>query len=208
VPPPHAADQHDRCGSLHSSRAGCGRSTTEPAPDLTRGVAAPTILNLDGLFGGLLVGNGETTPLSDSTVIDKLQVRPLRAWATKASPRISHRCHRACITMLQRRPGHQHCRWAAKWWPLVKRHAGVGGGTRYARGPARQFCCSPTNLRPGERLRGRSGLVYLTPTLSLALNYSWFGFNSTSPTKRRQRDGEVRKEVDRPINTLPSQTYG
>jgi len=74
------ADYHDLYGFNFLPRAAVLYIMDQGAVRLTygRGIAAPTILNLEGdLFGGLLLGNGEGFTLSDGTVIDPLQVETI-----------------------------------------------------------------------------------------------------------------------------------
>ncbi|WP_245318850.1 TonB-dependent receptor plug domain-containing protein [Hymenobacter elongatus] len=72
------ADQHDRYGFNFIPKAGVVWTKNEQSLRLTygKGIAAPTILNLDGyLFGGLLLGNAEGFTLSNGTTIEKLKVQ-------------------------------------------------------------------------------------------------------------------------------------
>jgi outer membrane receptor for ferrienterochelin and colicins len=74
------ADNHELYGYNFIPKAALVWSQNDHAVRLTfgKGIAAPTILNLEGyLFGGLLIGNGEGYTLSDGTKIDKLQVESI-----------------------------------------------------------------------------------------------------------------------------------
>jgi outer membrane receptor for ferrienterochelin and colicins len=79
------ADNHQLYGFNWIPKAAVVWSQNDHAVRLTygKGIAAPTILNLEGyLFGGLLIGNGEGFTLSDGTVIDKLKVESINTIET------------------------------------------------------------------------------------------------------------------------------
>ncbi len=79
------ADNHELYGFNFIPKAALVWSQNDHAVRLTygKGIAAPTILNLEGyLFGGLLIGNGEGYTLSDGTKIDKLQVESIKTIET------------------------------------------------------------------------------------------------------------------------------
>ncbi|MGF1534357.1 MAG: TonB-dependent receptor domain-containing protein [Bernardetiaceae bacterium] len=76
------ADNHDLYGFNFIPKAALVY-TTENAGSFRltygQGIAAPTILNLEGnIFGGLLVGNGQGFTLSDGTTIDPLKVETIQ----------------------------------------------------------------------------------------------------------------------------------
>ena len=79
------ADNHELYGFNFIPKAALVWSKNDHAVRLTygKGIAAPTILNLEGyLFGGLLIGNGQGYTLSDGTKIDKLQVESINTIET------------------------------------------------------------------------------------------------------------------------------
>ncbi len=79
------ADNHALYGFNFIPKAALVWSQNDHAVRVTygKGIAAPTILNLEGyLFGGLLIGNGEGFTLSDGTRIDKLKVESINTLET------------------------------------------------------------------------------------------------------------------------------
>ncbi|WP_162054420.1 TonB-dependent receptor [Pontibacter pamirensis] len=86
------ADNHELYGFNFIPKAALVWSQNDHSVRLTygRGIAAPTILNLEGyLFGGLLIGNGEGYTLSDGTKIEKLQVESINTIETGYKGKLS-----------------------------------------------------------------------------------------------------------------------
>ncbi len=204
------ADQHDRYGFNFIPKAGLVWSLNDQNLRLTygQGIAAPTILNLDGyLFGGLLVGNGEGYTLSDGTVIDKLQVETIKSVEVGYKGKVTPKFLVDANAYYNRS---QHflspaINIATLGRKVVKRGdtpmSEVVPGTPEA-GAA--VLLTYVNFGQVDTYGADLGLsYYLTPTLSLALNYSWFGFNLDYSDLKNDgnKDGKVQKEVDLPINT-------
>ena len=77
------ADNHDLYGTNFLPKAAVTKTIGEGTFRLTygRGMAVPSILNLQGnLFGGLVLGNGEGFTLTDGTKIDKLDVETINSF--------------------------------------------------------------------------------------------------------------------------------
>ena len=75
------ADNHDLYGFNFVPKAAILKIGEKGTWRLTygQGIAAPTILNLEGdIFGGLLLGNGQGFTLSDGTKIEKLKVETIQ----------------------------------------------------------------------------------------------------------------------------------
>ncbi|MFD2246841.1 TonB-dependent receptor [Pontibacter ruber] len=86
------ADNHELYGFNFIPKAALVWSQNDHSVRLTygKGIAAPTILNLEGyLFGGLLIGNGEGYTLSDGTKIDKLTVESINTLETGYKGKLS-----------------------------------------------------------------------------------------------------------------------
>jgi len=75
-------DDHELYGGNFIPKAAIVKNFDTGSFRLTygKGIAAPSILNLDGnLFGGLVLGNGEGFTLQDGTKIDPLQVETIKS---------------------------------------------------------------------------------------------------------------------------------
>ncbi|MBD1397331.1 TonB-dependent receptor [Pontibacter sp. JH31] len=85
-------DNHEFYGFNFIPKAALVWAQNDHAIRLTygKGIAAPTILNLEGyLFGGLLIGNGQGYTLSDGTKINKLEVESINTLETGYKGKLS-----------------------------------------------------------------------------------------------------------------------
>ncbi|GAB2714503.1 hypothetical protein GCM10011495_38560 [Hymenobacter frigidus] len=204
------ADQHDRYGFNFIPKAGAVWSFNDQSVRLTygQGIAAPTILNLDGyLFGGLLVGNSEGYTLSDGTVINKLKVETIKTlevgYKGKVAPKFfidANAYYNRSKDFLS--PAINIATLGRK---VVKRGntpmSEVVPGTPEA-GAA--VLLTYVNFGQVDTYGADLGLSYfLTNALSVALNYSYFGFNLNKDDLGNDgnKDGKVQNEIDLPINT-------
>ena len=204
------ADQHDRYGFNFIPKGGVVWSHNDQNLRLTygQGIAAPTILNLDGyLFGGLLIGNGEGFTLSDGTVIKKLQVETIKTlevgYKGKVTPKFfidANAYYNRSQNFLS--PAINIATLGRK---VVKRGdtpmSQVVPGTPEA-GAA--FVLTYVNFGQVDTYGADLGLsYYLNSSLSLALNYSYFGFtlDHSDLNNDGNKDGKVQDETDLPINT-------
>ena len=204
------ADQHDRYGFNFIPKGGVVWSYNDQSLRLTygQGIAAPTILNLDGyLFGGLLVGNGEGYTLSDGTVINKLKVETIKTlevgYKGKVTPKFfidANAYYNRSKDFLS--PAINIATLGRK---VVKRGntpmSEVVPGTPEA-GAA--VLLTYVNFGQVDTYGADLGLSYfLTNALSVALNYSYFGFNLNKDdlSNDGNKDGKVQNEIDLPINT-------
>ena len=203
------ADQHDRYGFNFIPKGGVVWSYNDQSLRLTygQGIAAPTILNLDGyLFGGLLVGNGEGYTLSDGTVINKLKVETIKTlevgYKGKVTPKFfidANAYYNRSKDFLS--PAINIATLGRK---VVKRGntpmSEVVPGTPEA-GAA--VLLTYVNFGQVDTYGADLGLSYfLTNALSVALNYSYFGFNLNKDdlSNDGNKDGKV-TDTDLPINT-------
>ena len=203
------ADQHDRYGFNFIPKGGVVWSYNDQSLRLTygQGIAAPTILNLDGyLFGGLLVGNGEGYTLSDGTVINKLKVETIKTlevgYKGKVTPKFfidANAYYNRSKDFLS--PAINIATLGRK---VVKRGntpmSEVVPGTPEA-GTA--VLLTYVNFGQVDTYGADLGLSYfLTNALSVALNYSYFGFNLNKDdlSNDGNKDGKV-TDTDLPINT-------
>ena len=204
------ADQHDRYGFNFIPKGGLVWSLNDQNLRLTygQGIAAPTILNLDGyLFGGLLVGNAEGYTLSDGTLIKKLQVETIKTleigYKGKVTPKFfidANAYYNRSQNFLS--PAINIATLGRK---VVKRGdtpmSQVVPGTPEA-GAA--VLLTYVNFGQVDTYGADLGLSYfLTSSLSLALNYSYFGFKLDKDDLNNDgnKDGKVQNEIDLPINT-------
>ena len=204
------ADQHDRYGFNFIPKGGLVWAHNDQSVRLTygQGIAAPTILNLDGyLFGGLLIGNGQGFTLSDGTVINKLKVETIKTlevgYKGKLTPKFffdGNAYYNRSKDFLS-----PAINIATNGRKVVKRGdtpmAQVVPGTPEA-GAATVLTYA--NFGQVDTYGADLGLsYYLTTSLSLALNYSWFGFNldKSDLSNDGNKDGKVQNEIDLPINT-------
>ena len=204
------ADQHDRYGFNFIPKGGVVWSYNDQSLRLTygQGIAAPTILNLDGyLFGGLLVGNSEGYTLSDGTVINKLKVETIKTlevgYKGKVTPKFfidANAYYNRSKDFLS--PAINIATLGRK---VVKRGntpmSEVVPGTPEA-GAA--VLLTYVNFGQVDTYGADLGLSYFfTNALSVALNYSYFGFNLNKDDLGNDgnKDGKVQNEIDLPINT-------
>ena len=204
------ADQHDRYGFNFIPKGGVVWSHNDQNLRLTygQGIAAPTILNLDGyLFGGLLIGNGEGFTLSDGTVIKKLQVETIKTlevgYKGKVTPKFfidANAYYNRSQNFLS--PAINIATLGRK---VVKRGdtpmSQVVPGTPEA---GATFVLTYVNFGQVDTYGADLGLsYYLNSSLSLALNYSYFGFtlDHSDLNNDGNKDGKVQDETDLPINT-------
>ena len=204
------ADQHDRYGFNFIPKAGVVWSLNDQNLRLTygQGIAAPTILNLDGyLFGGLLIGNGEGFTLSDGTVIDKLKVETIKTVEVGYKGKVTPKFFIDANAYYNRSQNFLS--------PAI--NIATNGRKVVTRGTTPMSQVVPGTPEAGaatvltyvnfgqvDTYGADLGLSYfLTPALSLALNYSWFGFKLDYSDLKNDgnKDGKVQKEVDLPINT-------
>jgi len=203
------ADQHDRYGFNFIPKGGLVWSLNDQNLRLTygQGIAAPTILNLDGyLFGGLLLGNGQGFTLSDGTVIDKLKVETIKTveigYKGKVTPKFfidANAYYNRSQNFLS--PAINIATLGRK---VVKRGdtalKDVVPGTPEA-GAATVL--TYVNFGQVDTYGADLGLsYYLTTALSLAMNYSYFGFklDRNDLNNDGNKDGKV-TDTDLPINT-------
>ena len=203
------ADQHDRYGFNFIPKGGLVWSLNDQNLRLTygQGIAAPTILNLDGyLFGGLLLGNGQGFTLSDGTVIDKLKVETIKTvevgYKGKVTPKFfidANAYYNRSQNFLS--PAINIATLGRK---VVKRGdtpmSQVVPGTPEA-GAATVL--TYVNFGQVDTYGADLGFSYfLSSSLSLALNYSWFGFKLDYSDLKNDgnKDGKV-QDNDLPLNT-------
>ena len=203
------ADQHDRYGFNFIPKGGLVWSLNDQNLRLTygQGIAAPTILNLDGyLFGGLLLGNGQGFTLSDGTVIDKLKVETIKTvevgYKGKVTPKFfidANAYYNRSQNFLS--PAINIATLGRK---VVKRGdtpmSEVVPGTPEA-GAA--VLLTYVNFGQVDTYGADLGFSYfLSSSLSLALNYSWFGFKLDYSDLKNDgnKDGKV-QDNDLPLNT-------
>ncbi|WP_286130421.1 TonB-dependent receptor [Solirubrum puertoriconensis] len=204
------ADQHDRYGFNFIPKAGLVWSRNDQAVRLTygRGIAAPTILNLDGyLFGGLLIGNGEGYTLSDGTQIDKLRVETINTAEVGYKGKITEKLYF---------DGNAYYNVSENFLSPAINIATQG------RRVTRRGSTPMSEVVPGTPEAGATtlltyvnfgkvdtygadfGINYtFTNALSLAANYSWFGYDLDKGDLKNDgnKDGKVQTEIDLPINT-------
>ncbi|MBC6989013.1 TonB-dependent receptor [Hymenobacter sp. BT491] len=204
------ADKHDLYGFNFIPKAGLVWNKNEQSVRLTygKGIAAPTILNLDGyLFGGLLIGNGEGYTLSDGTKIDKLQVETINSvevgYKGKITPKFyfdANAYYNTSENFLS---------------PAI--NIATQGRKVTQRGST-----PLSEVVPGTPESGAATLLtyvnfgkvntygadlgatyYLTNAFNLVLNYSYFGYDLDKNDKRNDgnKDGKVQTQIDLPINT-------
>ncbi len=190
-----------RAALLYLSDAGTFRLT------YGKGIAAPTILNLEGnLFGGLLLGNGAGFTLSDGTVIDPLQVETINTLELGYKGNLGSKVYldvNAYYNISQNFLS-----------PAI--NIASGGRTVTQRGEV-----SMTEVVPGVTEAGAPfvltyvnfgkvntygadfGLQYaFNQQVSLRLNYSWFGFSLDEEDLDNDGNGDGKVDVnDLPINT-------
>ena len=203
------ADQHDRYGFNFIPKGGLVWSLNDQNLRLTygQGIAAPTILNLDGyLFGGLLIGNGQGFTLSDGTMIDKLKVETIKTvevgYKGKVTPKFfidANAYYNRSQNFLS--PAINIATLGRK---VTKRGdtpmSEVVPGTPEA-GAATVL--TYVNFGQVDTYGADLGLSYfLSSSLSLALNYSWFGFKLDYSDLKNDgnKDGKV-TDTDLPLNT-------
>jgi outer membrane receptor for ferrienterochelin and colicins len=204
------ADQHDRYGFNFIPKGGLVWTHNNQSIRATygQGIAAPTILNLDGyLFGGLLLGNGEGFTLSDGTVIDKLKVETIKSTEVGYKGRLLDKLFvdaNAYYNISQNflSPA---INIATNGRRVVKRGdtpmSQVIPGT-----PEAGAATVLTYVNFGEVTTYGADLglsYYLTNALSVALNYSWFSYQLDHDNLGNDgnKDGKVQDEIDLPINT-------
>ncbi|GAB3876549.1 hypothetical protein GCM10028824_34300 [Hymenobacter segetis] len=204
------ADQHDQYGFNFIPKGGVVWSLNDQNLRLTygQGIAAPTILNLDGyLFGGLLLGNGQGFTLSDGTVIDKLKVETIKTveigYKGKVTPKFfidANAYYNRSQNFLS--PAINIATLGRK---VVKRGdvamKDVVPGTPET-GAATVL--TYVNFGQVDTYGADFGFsYYLSSSLSLALNYSYFGFKLDHDDLKNDgnKDGKVQDEIDLPINT-------
>lgn len=203
------ADQHDRYGFNFIPKGGVVWSLNDQNLRLTygQGIAAPTILNLDGyLFGGLLIGNGQGFTLSDGTVINKLKVETIKTleigYKGKVTPKFfidANAYYNRSQDFLS--PAINIATLGRK---VVKRGdtpmSQVVPGTPEA---GASVLLTYVNFGQVDTYGADLGLsYYLTSALSLAMNYSYFGFklDRNDLNNDGNKDGKV-TDTDLPINT-------
>ena len=202
------ADQHDRYGFNFIPKGGVVWSLNDQNLRLTygQGIAAPTILNLDGyLFGGLLIGNGQGFTLSDGTVINKLKVETIKTleigYKGKVTPKFfidANAYYNRSQDFLS--PAINIATLGRK---VVKRGdtpmSQVVPGTPEA---GASVLLTYVNFGQVDTYGADLGLsYYLTSALSLAMNYSYFGFklDRNDLNNDGNKDGKV-TDTDLPIN--------
>jgi iron complex outermembrane receptor protein len=87
-------DNHDLYGSNFLPKVALSNIQENGSWRFTfgRGIAVPSILNLQGnLFGGLLIGNGEGFTLSDGSTVEKLQVETINSFEVGYKGKISNK---------------------------------------------------------------------------------------------------------------------
>lgn len=204
------ADNHQLYGFNFIPKAGLVWTKNDQSVRLTygKGIAAPTILNLNGyLFGGLLIGNGEGFTLSDGSKIDKLKVETINSvemgYKGKVTPKlyldvnayynVSENFLSPAINI------------ATQGRKVVMRgdtpisqvipgapETGVGTLLTY------------TNFGHVSTYGADFGATYyLSNSLSFVLNYSYFNYSLDTSDLRNDgnRDGKVQPQIDLPINT-------
>ena len=203
------ADQHDRYGFNFIPKGGIVWSLNDQNLRLTygQGIAAPTILNLDGyLFGGLLIGNGQGFTLSDGTVIDKLKVETIKTVEVGYKGKVTPKFFIDANAYYNRSQNFLSpaINIATNGRKVVKRGntpmSDVVPGTPEA-GAATVL--TYVNFGQVDTYGADLGLSYFfTNSLSLALNYSYFGFklDRSDLNNDGNKDGKV-TDTDLPINT-------
>lgn len=205
------ADYHQLYGFNFLPRAAALYITESGAFRVTygRGIAAPTILNLEGnLFGGLLIGNGEGFTLTDGTEIAPLQVETINTFEVGYKGNLGNRVYldvngyfnisqnflSPAINIANAGAGN-----------FVTARGGVPmseviPGTSELGAP---FVLTYVNFGRVNTYGADFGFQYaLNQELSFRLNYSYFGFDldEDDPANDGNRDGRV-DVADLPINT-------
>lgn len=203
------ADQHDLYGFNFIPKAALVYFNDNGSFRVTygKGIAAPTILNLEAnIFGGLLLGNGSGFTLSDGSQIDPLKVETIQTVEAGYKGQLSNRLYV---------DANAYFNWSKDFLSPALNIA-TNGRTVTQRGDRPM-----SEVLPGTPIAGAPFvLTYLnfgdvntygfdasinyafTPSLVATLNYSWFGYtiDTTDLKNDGNRNGRV-DENDLPINT-------
>ncbi|WP_439880706.1 TonB-dependent receptor [Pontibacter sp. MBLB2868] len=202
------ADNHELYGFNFIPKAALVWTKNDHSVRLTygKGIAAPTILNLEGyLFGGLLIGNSEGYTLSDGTKIGKLEVESINTIETGYKGKVSDKVFldvNAYYNMSKNflSPA---INIATQGRKVTKRGdtpmSQVIPGTPEA-GAA--FLLTYVNFGEVDTYGADFGLTYAPiPALNFVANYSYFGYkiDKNNLTNDGNRDGKV-NQLDLSIN--------
>ena len=172
-----------------------------------RGIAAPTILNLEAnIFGGLLLGNSQGYTLSDGTVIPALKVETIQTVEVGYKTTLGERLYLDANAYYN----------TSENFLSPSINIATGGRTVTKRGdlpmsevvpgtPATGAALVLTYLNFGKVATYGSDISLnykLSNELLATLNYSWFGYDldNKDTANDGNRDGKV-NENDLPINT-------
>ncbi len=212
------ADNHDLYGFNLVPKAAFLYFVPNGALRLTysQGIAAPTILNLEGnIFGGLLLGNGSGFGLSDGSTVEPLQVERIQTYEIGYKGTIADRLYvdvngyynisrnflSPAINIA--RPGDEVLVTQRGDQPIQELIPGTpdaGAG----------LVLTYLNFGQVNTYGADLGLRYiLNKNFDAVLNYSYFGFNldTDDPENDGNRDGEV-NPTDLPINTPANKISG
>jgi outer membrane receptor for ferrienterochelin and colicins len=202
------ADNHELYGFNFIPKAALVWSKDDHAVRVTygKGIAAPTILNLEGyLFGGLLIGNSEGYTLSDGTVINKLQVESINTLETGYKGKLSDKVFldvNAYYNMSKNflSPA---INIATQGRKVTKR--GTTPMSQVIPGTSEEgagFLLTYVNFGEVDTYGADFGLTFAPiPALNFVANYSYFGYkiDKTDLTNDGNRDGKV-NQLDLSIN--------
>jgi outer membrane receptor for ferrienterochelin and colicins len=203
------ADNHDLYGFNFIPKAGLVYFNDKGAWRLTygKGIAAPTILNLEAnIFGGLLLGNGSGFTLADGSTIRPLQVETIstielgyKGLITKKFFFDANAYYNISQDFLS-----PALNIASAANPVVRRGdvpmSEVIPGTPESGSP---FLLTYVNFGKVNTYGFDASLNYgFSSSLSAVLNYSWFGYDidENDPNNDFNKDGRVDAN-DLPINT-------
>ncbi len=211
------ADDHDLYGFNFVPKAGItytGKNGTFRVT-YSKGIAAPTILNLSAnIFGGLLLGNGEGFTLSNGTKIPKLEVETISTFETGYKGIIDNKLY-VDVNAYYNISKHFlspviNIANAAKGIFVVKRGnksiQDVIPGTPAIGSP---FVLTYLNFGNVNTYGIDIGLnYYMNDNVNFVFNYSYFNFSldKTDMQNDGNRDGKVTK-LDLPINS-PKNKFG
>lgn len=206
------ADNHDLYGFNFVPKAAILKIGEKGTWRLTygKGIAAPTILNLEGdIFGGLLVGNGKGFTLSNGTVIDKLKVETIQTLELGYKGKLSDKLYIDANAYYNISKDFLS--------PAINIADPANGVLVTKRGEE-----AMTNLQPGLATDAGSPFVltyvnfgsvttfgfdagfnyYVNKVFNVALNYSYFGYQLDKDDLKNDgnKDGKV-QATDLPINT-------
>lgn len=203
------ADNHDLYGFNFIPKAAITKNLGNGTARITygKGIAAPTILNLEAnIFGGLLLGNGSGYTLSDGSTIAPLKVETISTFEVGYKGMLGKKL------FLDVNAYHN----TSKDFLSPALNIATNGRTVTQRGNTPMSQVVPGTPEEGAALvltyvnfgqvytyGADFGMTYFANQhLNFVLNYSWFGYNLDKEDLNNDanRDGRV-TDLDLPINT-------